>query len=1005
MSRVRRAAVVRALLCAGGFCFAVSGAASAQQSAVPGVTGEQSWDGSWVYLGTPSDALLGGDAWVRPAHFAAFRADMDTLTAELLRAPLEFTREAVEAPLLFALPMPDGSFQAFEVAESPIMEPALQRKYPDIRTYIGQGLDDPAATLRMDITPQGFHAQVLSPNGRVMVDPLNRGDRTHYASYYAEDTEKKHDWHCEGAIGELHLQDHNGGGVSARSGENLKTYRLANAATGEYTNFHGGTRALGQAAIVTAVNRVTGIYELEVAARLVLVGNNDQLVFTNSGSDPYTNNNGGAMLNQNINACNSIIGSANYDIGHVFSTGGGGVAFLGVVCRSSKAGGVTGLPSPQGDAFYVDYVAHEMGHQFGANHCFNSSTGSCGGGNRSGTNAYEPGSASTIMGYAGICGSDNIQNRSDAYFGSNSYDAIRNYITNSSGNNCDQQTNTGNNGPTVDAGPAYSIPTGTPFTLTATGNDPDGDTLTYCWEGRDRGPSATLTTPDDGQFPLNRSYTGTTDPSRTVPRLATILANTTDRRDRLPEVGRSYAWRVTARDNRAGGGGVQFDQVTMNVVGTAGPFDVTQPSGGEVWEGTGEVAWTVAGTNAAPISCTQVDILLSTDNGQTFPIVLADNTPNDGSETVIIPPDIETTQARIKVQPVNNIFFDINPAVFTVEFTPPLLIALPDGPLLSMSPGQSADLAVEISEGSETIVPGSERLYYSYDGGPFQSALLADNGGGMYTATLPAASCEDSPRYYLEAEGDGGTIVRLPENAPTGFYEVQVGDLTVVSSEDFESPTGWIADTGASDGNWEVAVPLDSSFGDPAGDADGSGNAYVTGNGLFQDIDGGTTTVVSPVLNLENGGAIGYSYWMSGFPGADIGPGDGLFVDVATDQFGTNYTQVRAYTEVETAWRTDQIIVGVEVPASATVRVRFRAVDIGTDDIVEAGLDAFTTSDFTCEDGCIADFNNDDSVNTQDVLAFLNAWNAGDDSADVNGDDDINTQDVLLFLNLWNAGC
>lgn len=1004
MYSTRCAVHVRTLVVIAGMCLLQPGFATAQGVDAQERVQESSWDGSWTTLGQASDELLAREAWVRPAHFVTYRADLGVMTRHLRKAPLEFTRDAVEAPLLFAIPMPTGEYQAFEIVESPIMEPALQRKYPEIKTYVGQGIDDPAATVRLDITPQGFHAQVLSPNGRVMVDPLNRGDSTHYASYYAADNVRRDDWKCEGAIGEVFGQNPNGG-YSSRSGENLKTYRLANAATGEYTSFHGGTRALGQAAIVTAINRVTGIYEVEVSARLVLVGNNDQLVFTNPGSDPYSNNNGGAMLSQNISTCNSIIGSSNYDIGHVFSTGGGGVAYLGVVCRSNKAGGVTGLPSPQGDSFYVDYVAHEMGHQFGANHCFNSSTSSCGGGNRSGAHAYEPGSASTIMGYAGICGSDNIQNHSDAYFGSDSYDAIRSYIANGSGNNCDQQTNTGNSGPTVDAGPGYSIPVGTPFTLTATGSDPDGDTLTYSWEERDRGPSARLTDADDGQFPLNRSYTGTTSPSRTVPRLSTILANQTDKKDRLPEVSRTYVWRVTARDNRAGGGGVQFDQVTMTVVGSAGPFDATEPSGGEVWAGQGTVTWDVANTSSAPINASEVDILLSTDNGQTFPTVLAANTPNDGSEMVTVPGNVQTTQARIKVQASDNIFFDINPGAFTIEASPPLFVTLPDGGVFSMAPGVSTDFAVDIQDGRETVVPGSEKLYYSYDGGSFVSAPLVDNGGGSYTATLPAAACADSPRYYLEAMGDQGGVVRLPEDAPTGFFEAQVGELTVVSSEDFENPSGWIVDAGASDGNWELGVPVDSGFGDPDGDADGSGKCYVTGNASFQDVDGGPTALISPVMDMSNGGAIGFSYWLSGFPGVEIGPGDGMFVDVATDQFGTNYVQVRAYTDVALAWRTDEIVIGAEVPASPTVRVRFRAIDAAGDDTVEAGIDALTISEFACEDSCVADFNNDGNVDTQDVLAFLNAWNAGDSSADVNGDGNVDTQDVLFFLNLWNAGC
>ncbi|MBK7403348.1 MAG: hypothetical protein IPJ41_01620 [Phycisphaerales bacterium] len=1000
MAAISRACGIR-ILCGIAACVFGGAPALAQQQA-PQLG---SWDGAWVRLTSVPPQIEAAEAWVRPNLFGFYQANLPALRAELAAAPLEFTREAVEAPVLISIPMPDGQYAAFEVVESPIMEPGLQRKFPEIKTYLGQGIDDPAATVRLDLTPQGFHAQILSPNGRVMVDPYNRGNSLYYASYYAEDNVRRDEWHCDVPDGPARDVRSSGGYVS-RFGETLRTYRLANAATGEYVAYHGGTVPLGMAAITTAINRVTGVYEQEVAVRLVLVANNDQLVFTNANSDPYTNNNGGTMLGQNQTTCDSRIGSANYDIGHVFSTGGGGVAYLGVVCKNgSKAGGVTGLPQPTGDNFYIDYVAHEMGHEFGANHCFNSQTSSCGGGNRSGAHAYEPGSASTIMGYAGICGSDNIQNHSDAYFGSDSFDAIRSYTNNGSGNNCAVQTSTNNAGPSVSAGPAKSIPIGTPFTLTATGSDPNGDTLTYCWEERDTGPAATLTTADDGQIPLNRSYTGTTDPTRTVPKLATILANTTDKKDRYTTVGRSYAWRVTARDNRAGGGGVATSEVTYTVVSGTGPFDVTAPLGGDSWQGQGTVTWNVGNTNVAPISATQVTILLSTDNGTSFPYVLAASTPNDGSEVVNIPPNIQTTNARIKVAPTNNIFFDINPGKFTIDYTPPLTITLPNGPVLAMPPGQATDLAVQINAGSENVSAGTEKLYFSYDGGAFSSAALVAQGGGLYTATLPAGGCSDSPRYYLEAKGTGGSTVRLPDNAPTGFFEAAIGDYEVVATNNFETDQGWLVDAGATAGNWERAVPIDAGWGDPSGDADGSGKCYVTGNTLFENVDGGTTTLISPSFDLSNGGSLAYSYWISGFPGVDLGPGDGLFVDVATDQFGATWTPVREYTTVDQAWKADAIAVGVEVPASPTVRIRFRAVDSGSNDTVEAGVDAFSLSVFACSDSCVADFNGDGNVNTQDVLAFLNAWNAGSSSADINGDGNVNTQDVLAYLNLWNVGC
>jgi hypothetical protein len=450
---------------------------------------------------------------------------------------------------------------------------------------------------------------------------------------------------------------------------------------------------------------------------------------------------------------------------------------------------------------------------------------------------------------------------------------------------------------------------------------------------------------------------------------------------------------------------VATDQIVHTVVGSAGPFVVTLPSGGETWQGQGTVAWDVANTTANPINCSHVNILLSIDNGNTFPYVLAANTPNDGSQVVNVPPGIQTSNARVMVEPTNNIFFDINPARFDIDFTPPLVISLPDGPVLAMAPGQEAVFSVRIDPGSEAVVGGSERLFLSYDGGSFAGVSMVDMGGGLYEATLPAGTCNDSPRYYLEALGDGGSTVRLPEDAPTGFFEAAIGEYTVVSSDNFETDSGWIVSNGASAGNWERAVPIDSGWGDPNGDADGSGKCFLTGNVVFEDVDGGTTTLVSPFIDMSDGGQLGFSYWISGSLGLPFGPGDGLFVDVATDQFGADWTQLRAYTEAEEAWKTDAISVGVEVPASSTVRIRFRAIDTGDDHTVEAGLDAFTIGEFACSDSCVADFNGDGSVNTLDMLAFLNAWAAGDSSADVNGDGTVNTLDVLEFLNLWNTGC
>jgi hypothetical protein len=436
------------------------------------------------------------------------------------------------------------------------------------------------------------------------------------------------------------------------------------------------------------MNRVNGIYERDLAIRMELVANNDLIIYTKQGTDPYTNNNGGLMLSQNQETLDEIIGDANYDIGHVFSTGGGGVAYLGVTCISGfKAGGVTGLSSPTGDPFYVDYVAHEFGHQWGANHSFNGNEGSCSGGNRNGSTAYEPGSASTIMGYAGICGSQNLQSNSDPYFHTISYQEIVNFTQSGAGHSCAVTSGTGNLAPAVEAGPAFTIPAATPFTLCGSATDPDGDALTYAWEQFDLGPAGHPNAPS-GDAPLFRSFNPIDDPCRSFPRLPDVLAGTQTLGEILPTSARNLNFRLTARDNRSGGGGVDFDTTSLSVVDTAGPFQVTSPDGTTVWTGTElqTVTWDAAGTNLAPVSCSQVDILFSADGGNSFPYLLLGGTPNDGSQLVTAP-NLSTDQARVLVRCSDNIFFHISQADFAVQETASVTVGSVDLLLVTLAAG------------------------------------------------------------------------------------------------------------------------------------------------------------------------------------------------------------------------------------------------------------------------------------------------------------------------------
>lgn len=632
---------------------------------------------AWTFV-DPSDVatVAGAPDWVRPAAYRAAVLNHDALRAALAGVPHESNVALAASDRVIALPTPDGTLARYVIVESPVMAPALAAKFPQIKTYLGRGIDDPTASLRMDWTSAGFHAQVLSAHGASYIDPLYRGDDVHYACYYRRDRGRgPQGFECLVDGAHIGASDPSEGIASpaaavASTGETLRRYRLACACTGEYTQFHGGGVTNGLSAIVTAINRVTGIYEQEASIRLELVANNDQIVYTNGSTDPYTNNNGYTMLGQNQSNLSSVIGNANYDIGHVFSTGGGGIAALQAVCRStSKAQGVTGLSAPIGDSFYVDYVAHEMGHQFGANHPFNGINGSCCCGNRNGSTAYEPGSGSTIMAYAGICGGDDLQPHSDPYFHAISLYEITNYTQSGYGATCAVTLSTGNTPPVADAGLDYTIPRLTPFELTASATDAENGNLLYCWEEMDLGPGVSLSSPDSGSGPLFRSLSPSTSPTRTFPQSSYILNGTSSLSEKLPVYARALSFRVTVRDQYRGAGGIDWDDARVTIA-SSGPFEVTGPTSGTVWNGGGEVTWNVSGTDAAPVSAALVDIYLSTDGGQTFPTLLVAGTPNDGSEFVSTG-GASTATARIKVIGTGNIFFDYNPADFTIESCAP----------------------------------------------------------------------------------------------------------------------------------------------------------------------------------------------------------------------------------------------------------------------------------------------------------------------------------------------
>ncbi|GMU96052.1 reprolysin-like metallopeptidase [Ignavibacterium album] len=724
-----------------------------------------------------TEIVPAGERVIIPHTYRTVTLNRSLLTNLLNQAPMEVPNFISQETIEIELPMPDGSMQKFAFVESPVMTPELSAKFPEIKTYLAKGITDPYAVCRFDYTLQGFHAMILSPNGRVFIDPYSKGDIDNYISYYSRDYVKETAlFDCELLLDESrqsefdYLKENK---LLTPTGPQLRTYRLAVATTGEYSTYHGGNVSSVMSAVVTTVNRVVGVYETDLAVRMVLVPNNDTLIFLNAATDPYTNNDGFAMLAQNQTTIDARIGAANYDIGHVFSTGGGGVAYLGVVCvNGSKARGVTGSPQPIGDPFDIDYVAHEMGHQFGGNHSFNGNAGACSGGNRNASTAYEPGSGSTIMAYAGICSPQNLQNNSDPYFHVVNFDEIVSYTNFGSGNSCAVITNTGNSAPTVTvpAGGFY-IPKSTPFALTGSATDPNGDALTYSWEEFDLGPAGHPNSPS-GNAPVFRVFNPTPSPTRTFPKLSSLLSNTQVMGEILPSYARTLTFRLVARDNRPAGGGVNYAQMQFQVDGNSGPFVVTSPNTNVSWPGLSAqtVTWNVANTNVTPVNCSNVNILLSVDGGQTYPFVLASNTPNDGSETVILP-DNQTNTARIKVEAVGNIFFDISNVNFTIAAAIPVELAsftatsIDEGVLLNWI------TATEINNAGFTIERGIDSENFSEIGFV----------GGKGTTTEPTVysyldnSAKQGTYYYRLKQTDyDGTfkyldMVNVSVNLPTKF--------------------------------------------------------------------------------------------------------------------------------------------------------------------------------------------------------------------------------------------
>ncbi len=576
---------------------------------------------------------------------------------------------STQKPLELSLPMPDGTMQAFLIKEYKIAEPGFYHAFPSISTYSGWAKSDQSMTVKLDFTYQGFHAIIYSKAGSVYIDPYFKVNDGHYLSY------NKKDYPATSFSCGVHDSNGHSGleTISSKGGPNpvgsqIRSYRIAIAGTGEYSTFHGGTVALVQSAIVTAVNRINSVFERELAITFVIVANNSAVTYLNAGSDPYQASNDGFNMNINQTVMDTNIGTGNYDIGHVFHTMGGGLASLQCVCSTgNKAKGFSALPNPINDPFVVDYVSHEMGHQFGATHTFNTVDGGCSG-NRTANTAYEPGSGVTIMAYAGLCPPSNFSNSSIDQFHTASFDQIANFVS-GNGGVCATKTNSGNNPPVVDAGVGgHVIPMLTPFELTGSATDANGDSLSYCWEQYDKGAPYELGQ-TGGSCPLFRPYPPVASPTRVFPKIQNIIFNNPNNSEILPDYTRNLNFRLTVRDNNASAGGVDWDQMSMTVSDAAGPFKVLSQfnSGNTYYPGQWvNVEWDVANTDQSPVNCGSVDVHFSDNAGVDWPTTLVTNITNDGDQYILMPNSLGNGK-RLKVKCSNNVFFNVTNSFFEIS--------------------------------------------------------------------------------------------------------------------------------------------------------------------------------------------------------------------------------------------------------------------------------------------------------------------------------------------------
>ena len=684
----------------------------------------------------------------------------------------------VQSEVIIPFPVHNGTVQQFKVYKASVLHPDLEARFPEIQSYIGFGVDDKTAMIRFSTTVFGFHGMIMSARtGNTIINPYTK-DLDSYMVFAKKNATTQRTFECL-------VQDSNDTNddepvfFSPRLNQEIestlgifRTYRMAMACTFQYANFHINAagaqsapleqrRAVVLAAMAVSMTRVNGIYERDMSITMQLVPDNVDVIFI--GTHPFTTNtNTSVLINQSQTVIDQNIGFFNYDIGHTVFSGGGGLAQLNSPCTNNKARGVTGLPSPVGDPFDVDYLAHEIGHQFGARHTFNNSCNN----NRSNATAVEPGSGSTIMAYAGIC-APNVQANSDDYFHAISLNEMINFTSGIGGSCSDNQQNP-NNGPVIAPLVNRVVPISTPLVLRGSATDVDGDELTYTWEQTNNNISAQPPVNTSSGGPNFRSLRPSLSPNRFLPNLFTVLQGSTQNAwEVIPSVTRTMNFAFTVRDNgQVLGGRTARGNMMVTFTNTAGPFVVTSQNMPNTSWTVGEtqlITWNVANTNVSPVNAEFVNILLSTNGGQSFDIVLASNTPNDGNEQIVVPNAI-CNNCRVMVEAANNIFYNVNSTSFSIGFQVDCLSAaqttplpIPDG-VGQNQPGMTVISELTVTE-NETIsdIQLNLNVTHSWIG---DLVLVLEHPDGTQ-ATVWNRNCNNPQRSNINAtfKDNAGAIV------------------------------------------------------------------------------------------------------------------------------------------------------------------------------------------------------------------------------------------------------